>query len=226
MFTQRTLDFLYFNHMNNSPEWYKEHKKDFEEYVFKPFKDLVEQLAPTMLSIDDKFIVEAKTDRCISRIYRDMRYSLDGFRYRDRMWCVFIRDKKLYNGLPGYFFEVSPYSFRYGCGYYQADGISVGNYRRLIMDNSKEYQAALKAVKKQHVFDFYGDTIKLSNKQGDLSDDQKLWISYQEIGLLAESKDYDLLMSPDLASTVAKQFLSIKPYYLLLLKAELMRADR
>ncbi len=226
MFSQRTLDFLYFNHRYNSPDWYKQHKADFDEYIFKPFKELVEQLAPTMLSIDDRFIVEAKTDRCISRIYKDMRYSLDGFRYRDRMWCVFIRDKKLYNGLPGYFFEVSPYGFRYGCGYYQADPVSIANYRQLIAEDSAEFKSALKCVKKQHVFDFYGNTVKLPHKYDALSDEQKRWLSYEEIGLLTESRDYDLLMSPDLAATVAKQFVSIKPYYLLMLKAELSRADR
>ncbi|MDE6302927.1 MAG: DUF2461 domain-containing protein, partial [Clostridia bacterium] len=160
MFTQRAIDFLYFNHKYNSKSWYQEHKDDYKEFLVKPFVELVEALTPTMLSIDDKFIVEPKVDRTISRLYRDMRYASDGYLYRDRMWCMFARDKKLYNGLPGYFFEISPYGFSYGCGYYQADGQSVKNFRQLILDNSPEYKAAMKSVKNQNVFSVYGETLK------------------------------------------------------------------
>ena len=222
MFTQRALDFLYFNHKYNSKTWYQEHKDDYKEFLVKPFVELVEALTPTMLSIDDKFIVEPRIDRTISRIYRDMRYATDGYLYRDSMWCMFARDKKLYNGLPGYYFELSPYRFQYGCGYYQADGQSVKNFRQLILDNSPEYKAAMKSVKNQSVFSVYGEMLKTS-RYPDYPPEAQDWLDRKNIGLLTESKDIDLLMSENLADVLAKQFLSVKPFYDMMLKAELMK---
>lgn len=210
--------------MNNSKQWYQDHKDDFKKYLVEPFAELVTALTPAMLSIDEKFIVEPKIDRTISRIYRDMRYASDGYLYRDRMWCFFMRDKKLYNGLPGYFFEISPYSFRYGCGYYQADGQSVKNLRRLILDGSPEYQAAMKCYKGQNTFTLYGEKLK-TNRYPDLPPEAQEWLSLKNAGLLTESRDINMLFSENLADILAEQFLSVKPYYDLLQKAEEMKIE-
>ena len=53
-FTQRSLDFLYFNNKYNSKLWYAEHKEDFKQYLAVPFRDLVTAMSPRMLEIDDK----------------------------------------------------------------------------------------------------------------------------------------------------------------------------
>lgn len=222
MFTQRTLDFLYFNHKYNSKAWYQEHKADYQEYCVKPFAELVTALTPTMLSIDDKFIVDPKVDKTISRIYKDMRYSSDGYLYREKMWFVFLRDKKLYNGLPGYFFEISPYGFTYGCGYYQADGQSIKNFRQMILDGSSEYKKALACYKAQSVFKIYGDDLKIS-KYPERTQEEQMWLNKKNIGLEARSQNIDLLFGVNLAETLAEQFLSIKPFYDMMLKAELMK---
>ncbi|MDE6060121.1 MAG: DUF2461 domain-containing protein [Clostridia bacterium] len=222
MFTQRALDFLYFNHKHNSKQWYQEHKDDYKKYLVEPFAELVTALTPTMLSIDEHFIVEPKVDRTISRIYRDMRYASDGYLYRETMWCTFMRDKKLYNGLPGYFFEISPYSFRYGCGYYQADGQSIKNFRQLILDGSPEFKAAFDCYNNQSVFTLYGEKLK-SCKYTEYPPEVQDWLTYKNAGLLTESKDINLLLSKNLADVLAEQFLMIKPFFDLLQKAEEMK---
>lgn len=222
MFEQRAIDFLYFNHKNNSKTWYQEHKEDYRKYLLQPFADLVTDLTPTMLSIDPQFIVEPKVDKAISRIYRDMRYASDRYLYRDRMWCIFIRDKKLYNGLPGYFFEISPYGFRYGCGYYHADGQSINNFRKLILDNSPEFVKAFECVKNQTVFTVYGETLK-TNRYSDAPLEVQDWLNRKNTGLMAESQDINLLFDKNLADILSKQFLSIKPFYDLMIKAEEMK---
>ena len=224
MFTQNALDFLYFNHKYNSKTWYHEHKADFEEYLVQPFKELVIDLTPTMLSIDSKFIVEPKIDKTISRIYRDMRYASDGYLYRDKMWCVFLRDKKLYNGLPGYYFEVSPYGFRYGCGYYQADAQSIKNFRQLITDNSPEFKKAFECYKNQSVFSLYGEKLK-TDKYPAYPPEIKEWLNLKNAGLITESQDINLLLSENLAQILSEQFLSVKPFYDLLARADEMKTE-
>lgn len=223
MFTQRSLDFLYFNHKYNSSEWYNEHKQDYIDYLLTPFKQLVEALTPAMLSIDPQFITEPKVDRAISRLYKDMRFSKDGYKYRENMWCLFIRDKKLYNGLPGYYFDLSPYSFSYGCGYYQADGESIKNFRTLVAEDSKEFRAARKCLQNQNYFSLYGNEIQLPKKYAALPDSSKKWLSLDNLGVSAECKDADLLFSDALPEFLAERFKDIIPFYQLLLKAENMK---
>ena len=222
MFTQRTLDFLYFNHKENSPQWYKDHKADYEEFLVKPFKELVVALTPALKAIDGQLICDPKVDRSISRIYRDMRYATDGYRYRDHCWAIFARDKKMYEGLPGYYFEVSPYKFSFGCGYYQASPSAMKNFRRLIIQNSAEYIAARDALKGAPVFEVYGDVLKTSKYDAYPPEAQDL-LCRSNIGVSADSTDYDLLMSPALPSYLATQFSAIAPFYNLLLTAELTK---
>ena len=103
MFTTKTLDFLFENRVNNSKEWFDDHRFSYNEFVVKPLAGLVEELTPTMLKIDSSFIVEPKIDRTISRIRRDTRFSHDKSIYRDVQWISFMRNKKLYFGYPGFF---------------------------------------------------------------------------------------------------------------------------
>ena len=138
-FCQRSLDFLYFNHLNNSKAWYAEHKEDFRQYLYDPFCDIVREMTPSMLQIDEGFITEPRS--VISRLYKDLRFAKDKTSlYRDCMWFTFMRDKNQMYGLPGFFFELSPYGFRYGCGYYCADAKSMASMRNLILSNSKSFQ--------------------------------------------------------------------------------------
>lgn len=222
MFTQRTLDFLYFNHKENSPQWYKDHKSDYEEFLVRPFKELVIALTPALKAIDDQLICEPKVDRSISRIYRDMRYATDGYRYRDHCWAIFARDKKMYEGLPGYYFEVSPYKFSFGCGYYQASPFAMKQFRRLITQNSKEYLAARDALKNAPVFEVYGDILKTTKYDAYPPKAREL-LCRSNIGVSANSTDYDLLMSSALPDYLARQFTAIAPFYDLLLAAELTK---
>lgn len=222
MFTQRTLDFLYFNHKENSPDWYKAHKADYEEFLVTPFKQLVTALTPALKAIDSKLICEPKVDRSISRIYRDMRYATDGYRYRDHCWAIFARDKKMYEGLPGFYFEVSPYKFSFGCGYYQASSSAMKRFRLLITSSSPEYIAARDALAKNPVFEVYGDVLKTSKYDSYPPEAQNL-LCRSNIGVSADSTDYDLLMSNALPEYLAEQFTSIAPFYNLLLAAELTK---
>ena len=159
-FSQRSLDFLYFNHKYNSKLWYQEHKEDFKQYLSFPFRDLVVAMSPRMLEIDEQMITEPKS--IVSRLYKDLRFAKDKTSlYRDHMWLTFMRGTNAMCGLPGYFFELSPYNFRYGCGYYMADAKSMASLRNLILSNAPVFQKA------KECFDF---VLKTSGMNGYLSE--------------------------------------------------------
>lgn len=186
----------------------------------QPFAEFVKQLTPTMLSIDPNFVCEPKMDRTISRIFRDMRRATDGYRYRENMWCIFARDKRQYGEMPGYYFEISPYSFSFGCGFYRADATTIKNYRRLIASGSKQFTDAFAAVNSQPELKLYGDAAKIARPKK-MTDEVYDWYCRTNIGVSAESNDYALLMSDALAPFLAETFSAIAPFYHLILSAEL-----
>lgn len=217
-FEQRTLDFLYHNRANNSKEWYASHKEDFKRYVYAPLEELIIKLTPTMLEIDPQIITVPRTDVTISRIYRDCRFSSDKSLYRDCMWIIFVRDKKLNYCLPGYYFEISPYRFNYGCGFFQANGETMRGFRKLITDNSPLFEKAFDCYKAQDIFRIDGESFKRA-QYPDYPDDIREWLNRKDLFFSASCTDIDLLFSKDLPQVIAERFLNIKPLYDMMLAA-------
>lgn len=224
MFCQRSIDFLYFNHKNNSRQWYAEHKDDYKKYLVKPFEELVCALTPSMLKIDGRFITEPKVNYTISRLYRDLRFSADKTLYRDHMWLIFARDKKLYNGVPAFYFELTPYNASYGCGYYSADNSSMQSFRDLIIKDSPIFKEAFECYKSQTTFKLEGECYK-TNKYPQYSSDIQDWLNRRTVCFISKINDTDFLFSPDLADTLAKEFTSIAPLYRMMIEAEERKTD-
>lgn len=225
MFSQKTIDFLVENRLMNSKAWYGEHKDEYRRYVLEPMAELVTALAPTILGIDEKLICEPKVDRSISRIYRDTRFSKDKSLYRDNAWCVFIRDKKLYEGPPAFFFEISPGGFRYGCGYYEASSASIESVRRLILAGSPIFRQALGAYENQSLFNIEGEYYKKS-KYPEQPENLRKWLDAKGFSLIHNSTDFDVLFSESLPDTLSKGFKILEPVYGFLMKAEEEKAAK
>ena len=218
-FSEESVKFLFENRVVDSKSWFLEHRADYERLVLEPMRELVTALEPAIHSIDPLLICAPKIGRSISRIYRDTRFSHDKSIFRDVMWCVFIRDKKHYNGLPGFWFEFSPRVFRYGCGYYQASPESMQAMRDLIIADDKTFKAAQKALNKQSVFHLDGEKFKRS-RHPTQTEEKREWLDRRDIGFITESKDFDLLFSEALADKLAADFKLLIPMYDFMLAAE------
>ncbi len=218
-FTQEGLDFLVENRLRDSREWFRENKPRYQELVVKPMAELVEALAPAMLKIDPGFITEPRVDRTISRIYRDVRFSHDKAIFRENIWLCFMREKKLYMGLPAYYFEITPSGFSYGMGYYQASPQSVQAIRTMIMGDEPAYKAAYKAYKGQSTFTLHGDLYK-KTRHPDQPEEKRDWLDRKSLSFNAESDDFTLLFSDKLAHTLEDGFKKLAPVYHFLVAAE------
>lgn len=210
--SQATLDFLTENRFEDSRDWFLAHRKVYESLVLAPLADLVEELAPTMRSLDPALIVEPRVDRCISRIYRDTRFSRDKFRYRDVMWIVFMRDKKLYHGPPAFFFEFSPRHFRYGCGYYQARPEVMAAGRALILENAPVFRKALTFFEGQSEFGLEGEVYKRTRHAAQppaLRD----WLDRKNWYVARQGTDPSPVFAPAWGQVLAEDFTRLKPVY-------------
>ena len=218
-FSKESLDFLFENRLMDSKPWFLEHRSIYEEKVLEPMRELVEALTPTMLDIDERMICEPKIGRSISRIYRDTRFSRDKSVFREKIWCIFLRDKKLYDGLPAFFVEVTPDGFSYGCGYWKASTASMEKFREFILNDDKDYKAARRAVEKSEIFELYAEKLKRT-KYPNESEEKREWLDMKNIGAICYSNDFELLFSDRLAEKLATDLKTLAPFYKFLMKVE------
>ena len=219
MFSQKTFEFLLMNRINNSREWFLEHKNDYNEHVLAPLTELAILLAPTVSAIDEKIITEPKVDKTISRIYRDTRFSKDKTLYRDEIWLSFRRDKKAFPQYPEFFFVVMPHVYIYGCGHYAAAADTMERVRNLILNNDQAFQKALKAFNAQSEFIIEGDRYKKS-RYPEQPESIRSWLDRKSICIMVKSKDFTELYGEDLACRLNTTYKQMEDIYQFLVYAE------
>lgn len=215
-FSQKALDFLFENHLNDSKTWYQEHKSEYKQYVAEPFSEFIKELQPTIKEIDSQLICDSKK---ISRLYRDTRFAKGGSIFRDNMWCSFSRTNESYESLPAFYFDFSPKGFSYGCGYYVASTASMNTIRTLILNNDKSFQKALKAYESQETFQLGGDFYK-KNRYPEQSEKLYNWLNRKTIYLFCTSTDVDMFCKDNFAEKIAEDYKKIAPIYHFFMKAE------
>ncbi len=220
-FSAKTPEFLFENHAHDSKEWFHQHKSDYEKYVKEPFKELVLQLEPIILKIDDKISCDPKR---LSRIYRDARYSKGQSIFRNYAWYTFSRTREEASAFPCLYFGVSPTGFQYGCGYYHAATASMNAMRKLILSKDSSFAAAKNAYNGQNTFVLGGEMYK-KNHYPEESEENCLWLNRRNIWVDCDSNDFRTLYNKNLYKKIGEEFLSIAPIYSFLIKAEQIREN-
>lgn len=209
-FTEEALKFLFENKMNNSKDWYESHKDEYKQYVYNPFVELIMELSPTMVEIDDKLITIPS--RLISRVRRDTRFSKDKSLYRDNAWLVFLRDKSQMSTSPCYWFEIRQKGSSYGVGYYGAETGSMTKMREMIINQHPAFLSALKCYESQNEFVIGGEMYKKS-RFPDKPENLKLWLDRKNIFFECAQNDFSLTFSKELPDILKKGFKKLKPIY-------------
>src|SRR6266852_250466 len=86
-FPKQGIAFLKKLKTNNSREWFKSHKSDFEDHVKLPMQSLIASLREPMSKLAPEIEVNPKTS--IFRIYRDTRFSKNKAPYKTHVAAVF-----------------------------------------------------------------------------------------------------------------------------------------
>ncbi|HMW18751.1 MAG TPA: DUF2461 domain-containing protein [Accumulibacter sp.] len=141
-FPAQSFQFLHNLREHNTKEWFQTHRQDYQQFIFQPMQDLVEDLAPLMLSIDPLVEVTPAVNKTIARIYRDIRFSKDKSPYRTTQWLAFKRPRQEWQNHPAYFFELLPESYRFGMGFYCADRNTMDRFRADLDNNPTPFLAA------------------------------------------------------------------------------------
>ena len=220
-FSQKSLDFLFENRLNDSREWYNANKHIYKEYVTKPFTELLNALAPMFEEIDPRLVC---APRCICRVNRDCRFSKDKSLYRDHIWFS-VKPPKCERPLPEFYFCIEQGGFSYGSGYYCMPKETMDELREMILSGNKLYTAAKESLKEQDVFVLGGEMYK-RNHFPDQSEEDCCWLNRKSLHVSAFSTDKELLFSDRLVDKLKEDFPKLAPFYKFVCAADAIAAEK
>jgi len=212
-FSRETFTFLRDLGRHNDKAWFETHRSLYEEHVLAPLRDLVSELADFMLGIDLSFEVSPAVGKTISRIYRDTRFSQDKSPFRDHLWIVFKRSGQDWSRyIPGYFLEISPTSYRYGLGFYDAAPDLMARFRQQIDDDPAAFLQAVAWFARQKVFALEGELYKRPLGR-DKPEPIRTWYQYKSFYLTCNRTIDAAILSPKFAGQLQKHFGMAAPLY-------------
>lgn len=197
---------------NNNKAWFEAHRDEYEELLLEPLKELVTELADTMLDIDPALITLPAVDRTISRIYRDTRFSRDKSPYKTCLWIAFKRRSPDWKTAPCFFFELTADSYRYGMGFYSATRETMGNLRRMIEAQPERFRQAVAWLARQQDFVLEGDCYKRPLNPA-LPDDLQSWHCRKNVCLICNREVDGRLFTRDIRDDLAAGFRQLQPLY-------------
>ncbi len=86
IFSKETFQFFKDLGRHNKKTWMDSNRERYKEVVTKPFRALLEELSPVLLTLDPNFNVLAKSGGNFSRINRDIRFAKDKTLYHKHMY--------------------------------------------------------------------------------------------------------------------------------------------
>jgi len=133
-FPTETINFLAALRANNNKPWFVEHKPDFEAYIMSPARAFVGAMGKRLVELSHDVVADARVNKSIFRIYRDVRFSHDKTPYKTHLALLFWvgEGAKLEN--PGYYFHLDAENLMLGGGIYQFTKPMLKAYREAVLD--------------------------------------------------------------------------------------------
>lgn len=189
------------------------HRAEYTRAVQEPFYALIEALAPSMVKIDPEF--ETRPYKCLARIYRDTRFTKDKSPYRDHLWLAFRKAATPKDGLPFFWYELSPENTTWGLGVWGENREAMDVLRRRIAARPDDYPPLL-ALADKAGFVLGGAEFKRLLIPPSVPDPLGVLYRKREIYFEKAGAKMAWAYSPDLVSRVARDFKRLSPLYQLL----------
>lgn len=206
--------FRFFNDLreNNYKEWFDAHKHIYEKELLNPLKALVTALSPAMYNIDPSF--ELRPHRCLSRIYRDIRFSKNKTPYKDFMWLAFQIPvtNDVWKDYPGYFMEISGTGYTLGLGLFQPKKKVMDVFREEITFDAEEFQRITQKTVLDRGYVINGEEYKRPIPN-DLPEYFQPWMNRKGIWVSKTRPVGEELYSADFANIMKEDFVAMEWLY-------------
>lgn len=143
-FDKNIFTLLELNKFNDSKAFYESVKEEIKQGAIVPMRQLASDLSDELYVIDDK--MNLVPTKMVSRIRRDTRFSKNKDLYRANVWCMFMRDKHLWQRQPCMWFEFYPDFYSYGIGTFRTDTLYLEYFREFLVENQERFREAIRIL--------------------------------------------------------------------------------
>ena len=143
-FDRNIFTLLEINKFNDSKPFYESVKEEIKQGAIVPMRQLAADLCDELFAIDEK--MNLIPTKMVSRIRRDTRFSKNKDLYRANVWCMFMRDKHLWERQPCMWFEFYPDCYNYGIGTFRTDTLFLETFREYLVTHQDEFREALRVL--------------------------------------------------------------------------------
>ena len=128
---------------NNNREWFMDNKKRWQS-VKEDFLEFVEDLMPELYDMDKTIGIQS-AEKCMYRIYRDMRFSNDKTPYKTHIAVYIATGGIKRHGRPGYYFHIENGGSMAGGGIFMPEPNTLTAIRKEILYNIDAFREIIEA---------------------------------------------------------------------------------
>lgn len=213
IFTRNMLDFMLDLRFNNNKAFMSENKTRYDTVMRNPYYRLIELLTPTALEIDPG--MEVRPNKCLSRIYRDTRFSNNKLPYRDHHWLAFRHQAEPRDQAVMLWFEIRLDEVSWGLGFWGGNLKAMDVLRRQMV-SKPDHLLSILPILNQHDFVLEGSVYKRKQAPDKLPEALVPWYIRRDVYLVKQNINPDWVFEPGLENRLARDFLALKPFYQML----------
>ncbi len=151
-FSQEALEFLLGIRHNNNKDWFEPRKAVYTEKIYKPLKELGEELFAPFADI------EGMVSK-VGRIYRDENFA-PYLHYRDTLWIYVRYDAWYWNKTPTLYFELSPEGAEFGFRISKPEAAVMERFRSGLIEDSAPFFNMIAELVEKYGLTVGGDEYK------------------------------------------------------------------
>ncbi|HMS63698.1 MAG TPA: DUF2461 domain-containing protein [Ignavibacteria bacterium] len=125
---------------NNNKAWFDIHREEYESFLKKPMRDLIDNLAVEINKIDPDIVVNYKS---IFRINRDIRFSKIKTPYKTHYAAAFAFGRIKSAEIPQFYFHFSSKEFIFATGQYSTETDNLKKIRNKIYTDFKNFKSII-----------------------------------------------------------------------------------
>ncbi|HHT08079.1 MAG TPA: DUF2461 domain-containing protein [Clostridiales bacterium] len=213
IFSKDMLEFMLDLRFNNNKTFMNENRTRYQEVMRDPYYRLIELLTPTALEIDPG--MEVRPYKCLSRIFRDTRFSNNKLPYRDHHWVAFRHQAEPRDQAVMLWFEIRLDEVSWGLGFWGGNIKAMDVLRRQMVAKQDELLSILPILKKHH-FNLEGSVYKRKQIPDKLPDALIPWYIRRDVYLVKQNINPEWVFEPGLEKRLSRDFLALKPFYQML----------
>ncbi|MEP7241096.1 MAG: DUF2461 domain-containing protein [Devosia sp.] len=211
-FPKQTFTFLRGIHANNEKAWFDAHRDLYEAGYVAPAREFVDALGGRLKAISPTLQYEAKVNRSMQRINRDIRFSKDKRPYKDHLNLWFWHGDSKDWHRPGFWFGLGATTVHLGVGMYQFEKDSLDTFRQSVIHprSGKALLAAVRKVRKAGAYEIGGKTRKLMPRGFEAEPDRAEYLLYEGLHAGIELPA-EVASQPDFLDVAARHYRAVWP---------------